>query len=79
MIGPRGLGLIDEGVIELLSDGRVKLTRAAWQAATRGTRYEERGLYHFVGFKDDRYLTAINVFGQPDFIHRFGTAERLTR
>lgn len=26
---------------------------------------------HFVGFKDDRYNTAIKVFGTPDFIHRF--------
>lgn len=24
---------------------------------------------HFVGFKDDRFLTAVRVFGQPDFIH----------
>jgi len=64
-------GLIDEGVIERLPDGRVKLTRVAWQNATRGTRYEERGLYHFVGFKDDRYSTAVKTFGRPDFIHRF--------
>jgi hypothetical protein len=26
---------------------------------------------HFVGFKDDRYNTAVKVFGKPDFIHRF--------
>ena len=26
---------------------------------------------HFVGFKDNRYITAIKVFGTPDFIHRF--------
>lgn len=26
---------------------------------------------HFVGFSDDRYNTAIKVFGTPDFIHRF--------
>lgn len=25
---------------------------------------------HFVGFKDDRFLNAVRVFGQPDFIHR---------
>ena len=25
---------------------------------------------HFVGFKDNRYITAIKVFGTPDFIHR---------
>ncbi len=24
---------------------------------------------HFVGFKDERYLTAVSVFGTPDFIH----------
>ena len=26
---------------------------------------------HFVGFSNDRYNTAIKVFGTPDFIHRF--------
>lgn len=26
---------------------------------------------HFVGFSDNRYNTAIKVFGTPDFIHRF--------
>lgn len=26
---------------------------------------------HFVGFKDNRYNMAIQVFGTPDFIHRF--------
>ena len=25
---------------------------------------------HFVGFRDDRYLNAVRVFGLPDFIHR---------
>lgn len=25
---------------------------------------------HFVGFRDDRYLTAVRAFGLPDFIHR---------
>ena len=25
---------------------------------------------HFVGFSNDRYNTAIKVFGTPDFIHR---------
>jgi len=28
------------------------------------------GLVHFVGFKDDRYTTAVRIFGKPDFIHR---------
>lgn len=28
-------------------------------------------MWHFVGFKDDRYYTAVKVFGKPDFIHRF--------
>lgn len=28
-------------------------------------------MLHFVGFKDDRYLTAVKTFGKPDFIHRF--------
>jgi hypothetical protein len=26
---------------------------------------------HFVGFSNDRFNTAIKVFGTPDFIHRF--------
>ena len=25
---------------------------------------------HFVGFKDDRFTTAVKVFGRPDFVHR---------
>lgn len=25
---------------------------------------------HFVGFNDDRYWSAVKVFGLPDFIHR---------
>ena len=25
---------------------------------------------HYVGFRDDRYLTALRVFGGPVFIHR---------
>ena len=25
---------------------------------------------HFVGFSNDRYNTAVKVFGTPDFIHR---------
>jgi hypothetical protein len=63
--------LINDGVIERLPDGRLKLTRAAWQAVTIGTPYEERGMFHFVGFKDDRYMAAVKTFGRPDFIHRF--------
>jgi hypothetical protein len=53
------------------------MTRSAWQNATRGTRYEERGMYHFVGFKDPRYAKderydrIVKAFGPPDFIHRF--------
>ena len=27
-------------------------------------------MLHFVGFKDDRYSTAVAVFGKPDFIHK---------
>lgn len=26
---------------------------------------------HFVGFKDERYWSAIKVFGRPDFVHRY--------
>lgn len=25
---------------------------------------------HFVGFRDERYWSAVRVFGKPDFIHR---------
>jgi hypothetical protein len=25
---------------------------------------------HFVGFKGDEYISAVRVFGRPDFIHR---------
>lgn len=24
---------------------------------------------HFVGFRDDRFTSAVRVFGRPDFIH----------
>ena len=24
---------------------------------------------HFVGFRDDRYINAVRVFGRPDFVH----------
>lgn len=27
-------------------------------------------ILHFVGFRDDRYINAVRVFGRPDFIHR---------
>lgn len=30
----------------------------------------ENHCFHFVGFKNDRWFNAINVFGMPDFIHR---------
>lgn len=63
--------LIDQGVIRRLPDGRVQMTRAAWRAATDGTPFAERGLFHFVGFKDDRYWAAVKAFGKPDFVHRF--------
>ena len=26
-------------------------------------------LVHFVGFRDERYLNAVRVFGEPDMIH----------
>ena len=26
---------------------------------------------HFVGFKNDRFWTAVRTFGPPDFVHRF--------
>lgn len=28
-------------------------------------------MMHFVGFKDDRYQSAVKAFGKPDFVHRF--------
>ena len=28
-------------------------------------------IWHFVGFKNDRYWNAVRAFGKPDFIHRF--------
>ena len=28
-------------------------------------------MLHFIGFKDDRYWNAVQVFGPPDFVHRF--------
>lgn len=27
-------------------------------------------MIHFVGFRDDRYWSAVKVWGLPDFIHR---------
>lgn len=63
--------LVDQGVISVDPDGTIRLTRDAWQNATIGTRYEERGSLHFVRFKDDRYSIAVRTFGRPDFIHRF--------
>jgi|ERR1035437_5077050 hypothetical protein len=71
MTKDRYQGLIDQGVIQRLPDGRVQLTRDAWQNATQSTAYAERGVFHFVGFKDDRYWNAVKAFGKPDFIHRF--------
>jgi hypothetical protein len=63
--------LMSAGVIEIV-DGTIYLTRKAWRAATDSTKYAEpHETVHFVGFKNDRYLSAVKVFGKPDFIHRF--------
>lgn len=63
--------LIDEGVITVCN-GVVRLTRQAWVRATDGTKYAERhDTVHFVGFKDDRWWSALKTFGRPDFVHRF--------
>lgn len=35
----------------------------------RGELPKQRGLVHFVGFRDDRYWNAVRVFGLPDMIH----------
>lgn len=29
-----------------------------------------RNAVHFVGFRGDEYVTAVRVFGKPDFFHR---------
>jgi hypothetical protein len=29
-----------------------------------------RPAIHFVGFRDDRYWSAVKIWGKPDFIHR---------
>ena len=29
-----------------------------------------RPAIHFVGFRDDRYWSAVRIWGKPDFIHR---------
>lgn len=64
--------LIDQGVVEAMPDGRVRMTAFAWDFATQATEYSERaGCWHFVGFKDDRYHAAVKAFGKPDFVHRF--------
>ena len=33
------------------------------------TGQSARRAVHFVGFRGDEYLTAVRVFGRPDFIH----------
>ena len=38
--------------------------------ADRGHGDRGMSLLHFVGFKDDRYWSAVKVFGLPDFYHR---------
>ena len=30
-----------------------------------------RNAVHFVGFRGDEYNSAVQVFGKPDFFHRF--------
>jgi hypothetical protein len=35
---------------------------------------QEGTIRHFVGFRDDRFVRAVRVFGRPDFIHRFWDA-----
>jgi hypothetical protein len=63
--------MTDYDVVERMPDGTLRMTREAWQRATINSPYEERGAFHFVGFKDDRYWNAIKTWGRPDFIHRF--------
>lgn len=37
-----------------------------------------KSLLHFVGFSDNRYLTAVKYFGQPDFVHRYWDARAVS-
>jgi hypothetical protein len=57
--------LIDRGVITVDQVGVVRLTEKSVRIMLKVPTL------HFVGFKNDRYLTAVKVWGKPDFIHRF--------
>lgn len=71
MIATHLQSLADQGVITVDALGVVRLTRAAWRAATEFGPYSDYKCLHFVGFKDDRFYNAVKVWGKPDFIHRF--------
>jgi len=64
MSPPSHQHLVDSGVVTLLPDGRLRLTPSAWRSMLKVPTL------HFVGFKDDRWHSAVKVFGKPDFIHR---------
>ena len=51
-----------QGAMYCREIGRAYATGEIW------SRHRPR--VHFVGFKDDRYWSAVSVFGLPDFYHR---------
>jgi hypothetical protein len=68
---PRSPAVNDAYLHAMLIDGLMR--PVSYAAVTRHMRPEgapPRPLLHFVRFRDDRYLTAVKVFGRPDFIHR---------
>jgi hypothetical protein len=56
--------LIDRGAITIDAHGVVRVTHRTWRLMTA------QGALHFVGFKDDRYWSAVKVWGKPNFVHR---------
>lgn len=60
--------LIARGVLTRHEDGALFLTGKAWRTMVN------HQTVHFVGFKDDAFNRAKQVFGPPDFIHRFWDA-----
>ena len=43
----------------------------SWENAARAARRcAKRVIVHFVGFTDDRYWSAVKIWGRPHFIHR---------
>jgi hypothetical protein len=57
--------LVARGVVTVEEGGVVRLT----QRATNSMLCVR--CVHFVGFKDDRWWSAVKTWGRPDFVHRF--------